>query len=42
MTTMSDTTSSPIVVALCWTLVGIPLAYGVYMTVLEAVGLFTA
>jgi hypothetical protein len=42
MTPMSEPTTSPIVVALAWVLVGIPLAYGVYMTLLEAVSLFTA
>jgi hypothetical protein len=42
MKPMSNTTTSPIVLALAWTLVGIPLAYGVYMTLLEAVALFAA
>jgi hypothetical protein len=41
MNDMSNTTS-PAVMALCWALVGIPLAYGVYMTLLEAVALFSA
>jgi hypothetical protein len=37
---MSSPTSSPVVLALSWTLVGVPLLYGVYMTLLEAVALF--
>ncbi len=38
---MPGSTSSPITLALSWTLVGVPLLYGVYMTLLEAVALFT-
>jgi hypothetical protein len=38
---MTDVTTTPIAVALAWALVGVPLAYGVYMTFLEAVALFT-
>ena len=37
----SETTTSPIALALSWTLVGIPLLYGVYMTLLEAAALFS-
>ncbi len=38
---MPGSTSSPITLALSCTLVGVPLLYGVYMTLLEAVALFT-
>jgi hypothetical protein len=38
---MSSPTSSPVVLALSWALVGVPLLYGVYMTLLEAIALFT-
>jgi hypothetical protein len=37
----SETTTNPVVLALSWTLVGIPLLYGVYMTLLEATALFS-
>jgi hypothetical protein len=39
VTAMSSSTL-PIRIALAWALVGIPLAYGVFMTLLEAVALF--
>jgi hypothetical protein len=39
---MTGSTTTPARLALSWTLVGVPLAYGVYMTLLEAVALFTA
>lgn len=38
----TTTTTRPGKVALSWALVGIPLAYGVYNTLLEALALFTA
>jgi hypothetical protein len=38
---MSSPTSSPVVLALSWTLVGVPLLYGVYQTLMTAVALFT-
>ncbi len=37
----SETTTNPIALALSWALVGIPLLYGVYMTLLEAAALFS-
>jgi hypothetical protein len=42
MSDMSTTTTSPARIALSWVLVGIPLVYGVYNTLLEAAALFTA
>ena len=40
---MSDdtTTTSPAVIALDWALVGIPLAYGLWQTLVKASALFT-
>ena len=40
-TTPTDTTS-PVRLALSWALVGIPLLYGVWMTLQTAAALFTA
>jgi hypothetical protein len=40
--TATNAATSPMRLALSWVLVGVPLAYGVYMTLLEAVALFTA
>lgn len=37
----STTTTSPILVALAWLLVGIPLAYGLWQTIDRASALFT-
>lgn len=41
MSDMSTTTTVPARIAIAWALVGIPLAYGVYNTLLEAAALFT-
>lgn len=44
MSTESDqttTTTSPVLVALAWALVGIPLAYGLWQTLVKASALFT-
>jgi hypothetical protein len=38
----AETATSPVQLALSWAIVSIPLAYGVYMTLMEAVALFTA
>jgi hypothetical protein len=40
-TTHATNTTSPIRVALSWALVGIPLLYGVWMTLQTAAALFT-
>lgn len=40
MTAMSKSTTSPVRIALSWALVGIPLLYAVYMTLLETAPLF--
>jgi hypothetical protein len=42
MSDMSTTATLPVRIAIAWALVGIPLAYGVYNTLLEAAALFTA
>ena len=42
MASHADSSTSPARVVLSWALVAIPLAYGVYMTLMEAVALFTA
>jgi hypothetical protein len=43
MSTHDDTTSttSPLLIALAWLLVGIPLAYGLWQTLVKASALFT-
>jgi hypothetical protein len=40
-TTDTTTTTSPALLALAWALVGIPLLYGVWMTLQTAAALFT-
>ncbi|RYB93465.1 oxalate:formate antiporter [Nocardioides oleivorans] len=37
----TTTTTSPVLVALAWLLVGIPLAYGLWQTIDRASALFT-
>ncbi|MGH3367406.1 MAG: MFS transporter small subunit [Nocardioidaceae bacterium] len=37
---MSNPTTSPTRIVLSWTLVAVPLLYGVYQTLLDTVGLF--
>ena len=39
--TTTTTTTSPAIVALAWALVGIPLAYGLWQTLVKASALFT-
>ena len=39
--TPAETTSSPLLVALAWLLVGVPLAYGLWQTLVKASALFT-
>jgi len=39
--TTSTTTTSPAWLAFCWALVGIPLLYGVWMTLETALALFS-
>jgi hypothetical protein len=41
MSTDESTTTSPVLIALAWLLVGIPLAYGLWQTVDRASALFT-
>ena len=36
---LHESTTSPLVIALAWALVGIPLAYGLWQTLLKAVQL---
>jgi hypothetical protein len=38
----AESATSPVRLALSWAVVGVPLAYGVYMTLMEAIALFTA
>ena len=40
-TTTFTTTTSPVKVGLAWALVGIPLAYGLWQTLVKASALFT-
>ncbi len=42
MTGHADSSTGPVRLVLSWAIVTIPLAYGVYMTLLEAIALFTA
>jgi hypothetical protein len=42
MTSHVDSSTSPVRLVLSWAIVTIPLAYGVYMTLMEAIALFTA
>ncbi|NYE37043.1 hypothetical protein F4692_002176 [Nocardioides cavernae] len=37
----TPTTTSPVVVALAWLLVGVPLLYGLWQTLVKASALFT-
>ena len=39
--TTSGSTTSPALVALAWLLVGVPLAYGLWQTLVRASALFT-
>ena len=39
--TTTTTTTNPALVALAWALVGIPLAYGLWQTLVKASALFT-
>lgn len=39
---MSDSTTSPVRLAVSWTIVVIPLLYGLYQTLLDAASLFTS
>ncbi len=41
MTDDTTTTTSPAIVALTWALVGVPLAYGLWQTLVKASALFT-
>ena len=40
-TTSKDSTTSPVLVAGAWALVGLPLAYGLWQTLVKASALFT-
>ncbi len=40
-TTHGSTTTSPALVTLAWLLVGVPLAYGLWQTLVKASALFT-
>jgi hypothetical protein len=39
--TASGSTTSPVLVALAWLLVGVPLVYGLWQTMVRASALFT-
>ena len=41
MTDDTSTTTSPAAVAAAWALVGVPLAYGLWQTLVKASALFT-
>lgn len=41
MSTTDETPTSPILVGLAWLMVGIPLAYGLWQTLVKASALFT-
>jgi hypothetical protein len=41
MSTSQSSPTSPVLIALAWLLVGIPLAYGLWQTVVRASALFT-
>ncbi len=41
MSTSQSSPTSPILVALAWLLVGVPLAYGLWQTLVRASALFT-
>ena len=38
--TSTTTATRPVLLVVSWTVVGLPLAYGVYQTVVKVVGLF--
>ena len=40
-TTQDHTTTSPLLIALAWLMVGVPLAYGLWQTLVKASALFT-
>lgn len=40
-TSQSSSPTSPVLVALAWLLVGVPLAYGLWQTLVRASALFT-
>lgn len=39
--TANETPTSPLLIALAWLLVGVPLAYGLWQTLVRASALFT-
>jgi hypothetical protein len=39
--TRNESTTSPLVIALTWLMVGVPLAYGLWQTLVKASALFT-
>jgi hypothetical protein len=41
MSTSQSSPTSPVLIALAWLLVGIPLAYGLWQTLVRASALFT-
>ena len=41
MSSSAQTTTSPLVIALAWLLVGVPLAYGLWQTLVRASALFS-
>ncbi|CAB4916410.1 unannotated protein [freshwater metagenome] len=41
MSTSQSSPTSPVLVALAWLLVGVPLAYGLWQTLVRASALFT-
>ncbi len=41
MSTSQSSPNSPVLVALAWLLVGVPLAYGLWQTLVRASALFT-
>ena len=41
MSTSQSSPTSPVLIALAWLLVGVPLAYGLWQTVVRASALFT-
>ncbi|GAA1442633.1 hypothetical protein GCM10009641_57650 [Mycobacterium cookii] len=41
MSTSQSSPTSPVLIALAWLLVGVPLAYGLWQTLVRASALFT-
>ena len=41
MSTSQSSPTSPVLIALAWLMVGVPLAYGLWQTVVRASALFT-